>query len=400
MQYRKDRQGNELSILGYGCMRFSKKGGGIDIDKTEKELLAAFRAGVNYFDTAYIYPGSEAAVGEIFARNQIRDKVNIATKLPQYLIGNRAALDRYFDEELSRLRTDHVDYYLMHHMTDVAMWEKLKKVGILDWIREKKQAGAIRNIGFSYHGNTDNFLKILNDYDWDFCQIQYNYMDEHSQAGRRGLEAAQEKGIPVIIMEPLRGGKLVSALPEEALTLIRREAPGRSPAELAFRWLYDQPGVTCVLSGMNSLEMVEQNCRWADESRPGLLTEKDFALYERLRTVINARLHVPCTACGYCMPCPQGVDIPAAFRCWNRMLTENRHSGQFEYFQAVSLQKEPPFATRCVGCGRCEKRCPQHISIISELRSADRALRPPYLRVANRVARAWLFRKGRGKDGE
>ena len=172
MQYRKDRKGNDLSILGYGCMRFTKKGGGIDMAKTEQELLAAYRAGVNYFDTAYIYPGSEAAVGEIFERNHIREKVNIATKLPQYLIGNRAALDRYFDEELSRLRTSYVDYYLMHHLTDVAMWEKLKKVGILEWIQEKKQSGAIRNIGFSYHGNTENFLKILNDYDWDFCQIR------------------------------------------------------------------------------------------------------------------------------------------------------------------------------------------------------------------------------------
>ena len=184
MQYRSDKYGDELSVLGYGCMRFSKKGGGIDIDKTEQELLAAYRAGVNYFDTAYIYPGSEAAVGEIFERNHIREQVHIATKLPQYLIGNRAAIDRYFGEELARLRTDYVDYYLMHHLTDLAMWEKLKSVGILEWIEEKKQSGAIRNIGFSYHGNTDNFLKILNDYDWDFCQIQYNYLDEVAQADR------------------------------------------------------------------------------------------------------------------------------------------------------------------------------------------------------------------------
>ena len=216
MQYRKDKNGNDLSILGYGCMRFTRKGSGIDIEKTEKELLTAYRAGVNYYDTAYIYPGSEAALGEILERNHIRDKVNIATKLPQYLIGNRPALDRYFGEELNRLRTDHVDYYLMHHLTDVAMWEKLKKVGILDWIREKKETGAIRNIGFSYHGNTENFLRILNDYDWDFCQIQYNYLDEVAQAGRAGLQAAAAKGIPVMIMEPLRGGKLVNMLPDAA----------------------------------------------------------------------------------------------------------------------------------------------------------------------------------------
>ncbi len=186
-------------------------------------------AGVNYYDTAYIYPGSEAAVGEIFERNNIRDKINIATKLPQYLIGNRAALDRYFDEELSRLRTDHVDYYLMHHLTDVAMWEKLKNVGILDWIQEKKQSGAIRNIGFSYHGNTDNFLKILEDYDWDFCQIQYNYLDEVAQAGKAGLQAAAAKGLAVMIMEPLRGGKLVNMLPEAAKEAMQDSGRGWGP---------------------------------------------------------------------------------------------------------------------------------------------------------------------------
>ena len=159
MQYRNDKYGTPLSVLGYGCMRFTKKGNSIDIDKAEKELMAAYEAGVNYFDTAYIYPGSEAAVGEIFERNHIREKVHIATKLPQYMIGSRAAIDKYFNEELARLRTTYIDYYLMHHLTDVAMWDKLKKVGILEWIRAKKESGAIKNIGFSYHGNTENFLK-------------------------------------------------------------------------------------------------------------------------------------------------------------------------------------------------------------------------------------------------
>ena len=200
MQYRTDKFGKKLSLLGYGCMRFSKKGTGIDIEKTEKEIMAAYHAGVNYFDTAYIYPGSESALGEIVERNHIRDKINIATKLPHYLIGNAAGLDKYFNEEMSRLRTDYIDYYLMHHLTDIAMWEKLKAVGVIDWIKKKKENGSIRNIGFSYHGNTDNFMKILNDYDWDFCQIQYNYFDEYSQAGVAGLKAAAAKGIPVMIM--------------------------------------------------------------------------------------------------------------------------------------------------------------------------------------------------------
>ena len=225
MQYRDDKYGNKLSILGYGCMRFTKKGNSIDIARAEKEIMAAYKAGVNYFDTAYIYPGSEEAIGEIFERNHIREKINIATKLPQYMVGSRKQLDKYFNEELTRLRTTYIDYYLMHHVTDVAMWEKLKKVGIVEWIAEKKASGEIRNIGFSYHGNTENFLKVLNDYDWDFCQIQYNYLDEVSQAGVKGLRAAAEKGIPVIIMEPLRGGKLVNMLPKGALSAMKKSRP-------------------------------------------------------------------------------------------------------------------------------------------------------------------------------
>ena len=398
MQYRKDKYGVPLSVLGFGCMRFTRKGNALDLEKAEKEIMAAYEAGVNYFDTAYIYPGSEVLLGTVLSRNGIREKVHIATKLPQYMISSLSGVEKYFKEELSRLRTDYVDYYLMHHLTDAAQWERLKHAGILRWIDEKKKSGAVRNIGFSYHGNTENFLKILADYDWDFCQIQYNYLDETAQAGRAGLQAAAARGIPVIIMEPLRGGKLVNALPKDALELIARETPGKKPAELAFRWLYDQPGVSCVLSGMNSLEMVEENCRWADEYKAGQLTGTDQAFYRRLAGLINAKMRVGCTGCGYCMPCPQGVDIPGTFRCWNHMYTEGRHAGRFEYFQTVSLQKKPPFASQCVGCGRCEKHCPQHIPIISQLKLADRELRPPYIRAANKAASAWLFRHRRGEQ--
>ena len=393
MQYRKDRSGNDLSILGYGCMRFSRKGSGIDIEKTEKELMTAYRAGVNYFDTAYIYPGSEAAVGEIFERNHIRDKVNIATKLPQYLIGNRSALDRYFDEELSRLRTDHVDYYLMHHLTDVAMWEKLKKVGILDWIKEKKEIGAIRNIGFSYHGNTENFLRILQDYDWDFCQIQYNYLDEVAQAGKAGLQAAAAKGIPVMIMEPLRGGKLVNMLPEAARKAMDDSGRGWSPAEWGLRWLYNQPEVTVVLSGMNSLEMVEANCRTASEARSGSLTEADFETLEKVIRAIREKEKVGCTGCRYCMPCPKGVDIPGIFRCWNAMYTESKSAGRTQFIQTVGLTREPAFASQCIRCGKCEQHCPQSIPIREKLQEADRALRPLPYKIAIQAARGFMFRK-------
>ena len=383
----------DYSVLGYGCMRFSRGRSGINEPKAEQEILRAFELGVTYFDTAYIYPGSENCLGDILERNHLRDRVKIATKLPQYLITSRAAIDRYFDEQLKRLRTDHIDNYLMHMLTDVEAWHKLQGLGIEEWIAEKKRTGAIRQIGFSFHGNTDMFLKVLNAYDWDFCQIQYNYMDEVSQAGRKGLQAAAEKGVPVIIMEPLRGGKLVSLLPKEARELIGREGNGRTAAELALRWLWDQQEVTCVLSGMNSLEMVEENCRIASEAEAGCLSVQERGLIEQLKTEINRKLRIGCTGCGYCMPCPKGVDIPGAFRCYNEMSMESKSAGRHEYFQAVALRRDPPFASQCVACGRCEKHCPQHLPIIQTLKEADRALRPPHYRAAISVARKWLFRK-------
>lgn len=390
MQYRKNKTGQDISILGYGCMRFSKKGNGIDIDKSETEVMEAIKAGVNYFDTAYIYPGSEAALGEILARNNVRGQVQIATKLPQYMINSSQAIDKYFAEECKRLQTDYIDYYLMHMLTDIASWEKLKALGIEDWITRQKQDGKIKNIGFSFHGNTDMFLKILDAYDWDFCQIQYNYMDEVSQAGKKGLMAAAKKGIPVIIMEPLRGGKLVDMLPEKAKKLIANNKLGYTPAEWAFRWLWNQPQVTCVLSGMNSVDMVKENVEVASKVQVGEFGEEDFAMIEEIKKEINQNIKVGCTGCAYCMPCPKGVDIPGAFRCYNEMYTEKKSVGRFEYAQVIGLRKEPAFASQCIECGKCEMHCPQHIEIRKELKNADRALRPFPYNVVIAVARKFI----------
>ena len=376
MKYRTDRYGNQISQLGYGCMRFTRKGSGIDYAKAEKEVMYAVKKGVNYFDTAYIYPGSEECIGRIFAENHIRDQVYIATKLPQYMMRSRKAIDKTFAEELKRLRTDYIDYYLMHMFTDYVEWENLKKLGIEDWIKEHKADGSIHNIGFSYHGNTENFLKILDAYDWDFCQIQYNYLDEHSQAGRAGLKRAAEKEIPVIIMEPLRGGKLVN-LPSKAMTLLEESGKGWSSAELGLRWLWDQPEVTCVLSGMNSPKMIVENIRIASKAEPGQFTEEDFALVDQVKTIIREREKVPCTGCRYCMPCPKGVDIPTNFYYYNLMyLEEKKGRARFEFARNMGLQKEPAFASQCIGCGKCEQHCPQHIPIREKLKEADRDLRP------------------------
>lgn len=391
MQYREDRNHEPISILGYGCMRFTRKGKGIDLDKAEQEVMAAINGGVNYFDTAYIYQGSEVALGKILKKNGCREKVFIATKLPQYLIKSQAALDKYFNEQLERLQTDYVDYYLMHMLTDVAAWEKLCRLGIKEWIREKKEAGKIRNVGFSYHGNTAMFLPILEAYDWDFCQIQYNYLDENSQAGREGLQAAAAKGIPVIIMEPLRGGKLVDLLPDKAKKLIAEHPRKWTPAEWAFRWLWDQPEVTCVLSGMNSLPMVEENVRIASEVQPGQLTPEDFAVIDQIKAEIDRNVKVGCTGCGYCMPCPKGIDVPTAFRCYNRMFTENRATGRHEYMQIVALQKEMSDISKCIECGKCESHCPQHLEIRRMLKEAQKNLLPWYYRVGIKIVRLFKF---------
>ena len=385
MNYRRDKYGNKLSILGFGCMRFPMKAGRIDMAETEREILTAVEGGVNYFDTAYIYPGSEAALGEILERNGLRDRVYIATKLPHYLIKSREGLDKLFAEELRRLRTDHVDFYLMHMLTDTDTWERLKAMGIEEWIAEKKASGAIRQLGFSYHGNSDMFCKLLDAWDWDFCQIQYNYMDEHSQAGRRGLNHANGKGIPVVIMEPLRGGKLVSRLPEEAKRIFESYPVRHTPAQWAFRWLWNQPEVTVVLSGMNSDEMVRDNLRTASTVQVGELGPEEEAMLRQVVAAINSKMKVGCTGCGYCMPCPKNVDIPGTFAAYNRRYQEGKFWGFVDYVICTLLRKNPTPASNCIGCGKCEKHCPQHLPIRQKLGEARKELEGPLYRTVRKV---------------
>ena len=374
MQYRKDRYGNPISVLGYGCMRFTQTAGKVDVKKAEQELLEAYRGGVNYFDTAYVYPGSEAALGEILERNRIRDKVNIATKLPHYLIKKPDSMESYFQEELRRLRTDHVDYYLMHMLTDVKTWQRLCDLGILSWLEEKKKSGQIRQVGFSYHGNSDMFCRLLDVYDWDFCQIQYNYLDENSQAGITGLHKAAEKGLPVVIMEPLRGGRLTNGLPHSARKVMDHAEVRRTPAQWAFDWLWDQKEVTCVLSGMNSLEMVRENLETADKSFPGMLTEADRTILVRVVSAINENMKVGCTGCRYCMPCPRGVDIPGIFAAYNRRTSDGYFKSLTEYFMITGVRKDYTGPANCIGCGKCEQHCPQHLPIRQELKNAQKAM--------------------------
>ncbi len=371
MQYRKGCDGEDLSILAFGCMRFTRSNGKPDLEKAEQEIMEAIRLGVNYFDTAYTYPGSEELIGEIFKRNQCRDQIYIADKLPHYLIRSAEGIEKRFQEQLKRLRTDHIDYYLMHMLSDVATWDRLRGLGIEEWIDGKLKSGQIRHIGFSYHGSTNMFCQLIDAYDWDFTMFQYNYLDEFTQAGKNGLTYAHEKGLPVMIMEPLRGGKLVSLLPEDAKTLIADNKRGYSPAEWSFRWLWNQPEVTAVLSGMNSLEMIRENAATASDAAADSFTEEDFALLEEVKAKINHSMKVGCTGCGYCMPCPQGVDIPGAFNAWNTLYSQGKRAARLTYMQCSIFRSNMASASQCIGCGKCEQVCPQGIEIRKKLKGAS-----------------------------
>ncbi|SDB05472.1 aldo/keto reductase [Eubacterium oxidoreducens] len=378
MQYRVNpKNGDRLSQLGLGCMRFPKSE-----EETRKMIVQAVKDGVNYFDTAYIYSGSEETLGKIVKEEGLRDKIFIATKLPPYLVKKPEDLDKIFHTQLERLQTDYIDYYFMHMLTDELTWERLKGLGICEWIAQKKESGQIRNIGFSYHGGKEEFIKIIDAYDWEFCMIQYNYFDEHKQAGRSGLEYAHAKGLPVMIMEPLRGGKLVTKLPQKVYETFREADANRSPAEWALRWVWNHKEVTVVLSGMNSMQMLEENVYTASQAKAGQMSKEELALFRKVSDILDRSIKVACTACGYCMPCPRGVDIPTCFAVYNDMSVEGKWASVKNYLMQTSIKKEPHNASLCVDCGKCEQHCPQNIEIRKELKNVKRALEGIYYKPA------------------
>lgn len=362
MQYRKDKKGNELSVLGYGCMRFTRKGSGIDLRKAEQEVMYAIRSGVNYFDTAYIYPGSEAALGEILHKNNCRKDVYIATKLPHYMIKSIEGVEKTFQEELRRLQTDYIDYYLMHMLTDTDTWEKLKHMGILDWIAAKMESGAIRNIGFSYHGHTEMFQQLVDAYDWDFCQIQYNYMDREHQAGEKGYALAERLGVPMVIMEPIKGGSL-AVLPEDIAAMYKNADPQASVSSWALRWVGTHPNVKVILSGMSTYDQVLDNLNTFENYKS--LNVEEQKLVDQVAKTIKSRVKNGCTGCRYCMPCPFGIDIPKNFAIWNHeAMYGNPEAAKKKYERELS---ESARADQCRKCGACEKECPQAIAIRQDL---------------------------------
>ena len=387
MQYRKDpKSGNRLSALGFGCMRLPRKHGAIDQEESTALIRKAIEDGVNYFDTAYMYAGSEETLGRAL-QGGLREKIYIADKMPPPLCRNAADFDKLLHKMLDRLGTDYIDYLLIHMLTDVETWNRLCGLGIEDWIRTQKQAGRIRSIGFSYHGGQEEFPKLLEAYNWDFCQIQYNYIDENNQAGRSGLQKAHERGLPVIIMEPLRGGRLVQGLPESAKRVFEKTTPKRSPAEWGLRWVWNHPEVTVILSGMNEIEQVEENVRIASEAKADSLSKEELDVFEQVKQEINKKIKVPCTGCAYCMPCPQGVDIPGCFSAYNMRYTDGWYAGFKTYFMCTTLRKNQTNASKCVGCGKCEQHCPQSIPIRQKLKEVRQHMEGPVYHVGRFVAK-------------
>ncbi len=375
MKYRTmGKLGIQTSAFGLGCMRFNGAASGdsvIDEQKAVSLIRRAIDGGVTYLDTAYVYLNktSEIVLGKAL-QNGYRDKVTIATKMPFEAVHDRASMEALLKEELKKLQTDHIDFYLMHGINK-EKWEGFKSIGAPEFFDDMKKAGKIRYKCFSFHGPYSDFEYILNDWDWDMVQIQYNFMDVNNQAGTKGLELAGRKGIPVVIMEGLLGGRLSKA-PGNVQALYDAFPVKRSAVEWAFRWLCNHPQVAVVLSGCNEMEQIEENLRVFDTVEPGIMSAEELKLMEDVRAAYISRTKIGCTGCRYCMPCPNGVNIPGVFSAWNNVsLYDSNPKWDWNLQQ---IEKQGSGADKCAACGACEAACPQHLNIIDELKRAWREL--------------------------
>jgi predicted aldo/keto reductase-like oxidoreductase len=369
MLYRKmPKNGDKLSILGFGCMRLPvTKAGLIDESRAIRQIRSAIDRGVNYLDTAWPYHAgeSETVLGRALA-DGYRDRVKIATKLPSWMINNREDMDACLNAQLEKLQTDHIDYYLLHALAG-GPWDHLNALGVIDFLDSARTDGRIVNAGFSFHGKLDDFKRIVDAYPWDFCQIQYNFLDEDNQAGTAGLKYAAARNLGVVIMEPLRGGNLgLPAPPPDVDAIWKTAATTRTPVEWALRWVWNHPEVTVVLSGMNEEAHIEENMAIAAQALPNSLTKDELNLVEAATRKYKTLMKVGCTGCGYCMPCPSEVHIPGCFEVYNKMhMFGNGEEARFMYAIRMSgmISGITGYASQCVQCGECLEKCPQQIEI-------------------------------------
>lgn len=367
MLYREvPKNGDKLSVLGYGCMRLPVRMNAINEKLAEKQILYAIDAGVNYFDTAYPYHNrkSEPFLGKILVKNNCRDQVKIATKLPPWMVHSKEEMDKLLDEQLRRLKTDRIDYYLIHGLNG-ELWETAKSHGVFEFMDDALKKGKIINAGFSFHGLTDEFTQIVDDYDWTFCQIQYNFLDTQNQAGTDGLRYAAANDMAVIIMEPLRGGNLAKTPPPTVQKIWSKAELKKTPVAWSLGWIWNHPEVTVVLSGMNKDDHIKENLARAEKAEPGGFSNNELALVDEAATEFRSVMKVGCTGCQYCMPCPAGVNIPNCFEWYNSRHTFKDKNAKLMYtfFNGGITTDKPSLASVCVQCEKCIEKCPQDLPI-------------------------------------
>jgi predicted aldo/keto reductase-like oxidoreductase len=376
MKYRKfGRLDWDVSVLGFGAMRLpviDNDPARVDEPEALKMIHHAIDHGVNYIDTAYTYHEnqSEIVVGKAL-RNGYREKVKLATKLPSWLVESADDFDRFLDEQLKKLQTGHIDFYLLHALNST-YWPKLRDWGVLNWAESAIADGRIRHLGFSFHDEFEVFKEIVDGYDrWEFCQIQFNFMDIEYQAGTKGLDYAAGRGLAVVIMEPLRGGQLTAKVPPSVAELWQGAATDRRPAEWALQWVWDHPQVSVVLSGMSAMQHVLENIAYADRSGASRLCGDELNLVDKIREEYRRLVPVPCTNCNYCLPCPNGVEIPEIFEHYNNARIYDNLRGPRFHYRNLAADKQ---ADNCVECLECEEKCPQDIAIVESLKTAHALL--------------------------
>lgn len=373
------KNGDEIFPLGLGAMRLPTKGNSIDREKAKDFIFYAIDNGVNYIDTAYAYHGgeSESFLGEILSSAdsegvKYRDKVKLSTKSPSWMVRSREDFDAFLNEQLRRLKTDCIDYYYLHSI-DLSTLERLKKLGAYEFLKKAKSEGKIKNIGFSYHGAPNEFKDVIDDFNWDMALVQYNYVDVNAQAGIRGIKYAYENDVAIFIMEPLKGGLLAGELPQEVNDLFSNVSD-KSSVDWALSWVLNQKEITCVLSGMGSLDQIKENMSIAERVEIDSLGEDELDVLIKAQAIFDSMMKINCTGCGYCLPCPKGVNIPDCFNVYNEKYLFNKKAfgilphAMVNYYMVVGgITNKQSSAGLCNHCGRCKRLCPQSLDIPNEL---------------------------------